>query len=259
MNLPATCSGRRDISHRDKQILAGLFLSKFDRAGLQVLGFSSFTAAFNAIGYALGARPTSIKNYRDEFDPLFPNKRKGWRKRPTRDYCKSVYTQYDRLPINEFAHLIKALIYDAGELDILAESVSEPSTSVGSFAKRIITGLAAERYFESVYRSLPLFRDYEMENVTRLGCGFDFRLSQPTSLDYLAIEVKGLNEPRGSVSLTEKEHRVAGMLNTRFCLFVVRNFRETPVHDIYPDPLNSGLSFIRQEKAIVQVSWSLSV
>ena len=45
----------------------------------------------NVIGFALGAKPASIKNYRDEFDPVFPNKRKGWHKRPMRNYCKQKW------------------------------------------------------------------------------------------------------------------------------------------------------------------------
>lgn len=53
-------------------MLAGLFLSKFDREGLKCLGFSNFSEAYNAMGYALGGKPTSIKNYMQEFDPLFP-------------------------------------------------------------------------------------------------------------------------------------------------------------------------------------------
>jgi hypothetical protein len=63
------------ISLREKLILAGLYLSKYDSLGLKKLGFESYQEAFNVIGYGLGSRPASIKNYRDEFDPLFPNKR----------------------------------------------------------------------------------------------------------------------------------------------------------------------------------------
>jgi hypothetical protein len=36
---------------------------------LKELSFESFVEAFNVIGYALGSKPASIKNYRDEFDP----------------------------------------------------------------------------------------------------------------------------------------------------------------------------------------------
>jgi hypothetical protein len=58
------------IGTREKLILTGLYLSKYDSAGLKKLGFESFIEAFNVIGYALGGKPASIKNYRDEFDPL---------------------------------------------------------------------------------------------------------------------------------------------------------------------------------------------
>jgi len=44
----------------------------------------------------MGSQPASLKNYRDEFDPLFPNRRKGWHKRPTRDYCRKVFEKYKR-------------------------------------------------------------------------------------------------------------------------------------------------------------------
>jgi hypothetical protein len=60
------------ITKREKLILTGLYLSKYDALGLKKLGFESFKEAFNVVGYAMGSQPASIKNYRDEFDPLFP-------------------------------------------------------------------------------------------------------------------------------------------------------------------------------------------
>ena len=58
------------LSPRDKLVLSGLYLSKYDLAGVKQLGFESFQEAFNTIGFVLGAKPASIKNYRDEFDAL---------------------------------------------------------------------------------------------------------------------------------------------------------------------------------------------
>ena len=92
---------------REKLILTGLYLAKYDSAGVRKLGFESFIEAFNVIGYALGEKPASIKNYRDEFDPLFPNKRKGWHKRPTRQYCLKVFEEYKKLDLESFTGLIK--------------------------------------------------------------------------------------------------------------------------------------------------------
>ena len=52
---------------------------------------------FNVVGYALGSKPASIKNYRDEFDPLVSKRRKGWHKRPTREYCLRIFQNYKDL------------------------------------------------------------------------------------------------------------------------------------------------------------------
>jgi hypothetical protein len=60
---------------RERLMLAGLFLSKFSKEGLRNLGFETYSEAYNAMGYALGGKPASIKNYMQEFDPLFPNGR----------------------------------------------------------------------------------------------------------------------------------------------------------------------------------------
>ena len=95
------------FSIRDKSILTGLYFSKFDKAGLDLFGFGGFTEAFNIIGLALGVRPASIKNYRDEFDPLFPNGRMGWHKRSMRDYCKKIHDEFGGMNLGEFTNLLK--------------------------------------------------------------------------------------------------------------------------------------------------------
>jgi hypothetical protein len=244
----------RTLSLREKPILAGLYLSKFDSDGLRALGFDSFVEAFNVIGSALGVRPASIKNYRDEFDPLFPNSRKGWHKRPTRDYCKVVYDAFGGLDLEDFTNLLKRVIYREHDLGVLIEEVERKQGDARSFAKRLITGQAAEQYFKSKYKEIDLFRDFDLEDTTQLGCGFDFKLFSPSV--FYGIEVKGLSEPNGSIALTNKEHSVASILKDRFFLFVVKNFKEVPFHELYQDPLNGNLVFARTEQRILQVSWT---
>ena len=245
----------RRISARGKPILAGLYLAKYDTRGLKRLGFKGFKEAFNVLGYGLGSRPASIKNYRDEFDPLFPNPRKGWHKRPIRDYCLNVFEKYDGLDFESFTGLINSFAeyYDIGSSETTAEAEDDRGSS---FAKRLITGLAAEQYFESVQASLPDFSGYSVENTTRYGCGYDFRLRrEPSQKDFLAVEVKGLQERTGSLSLTPKEYGVASVLKERFFLFVVKNFQEVPFHEIFRNPISGTLQFRKTERKIVQVSW----
>ena len=247
----------KQMTLREKSILAGLYLSKFDSKGLHHLGFEGFTQAFNVIGSALGVQPASVKNYRDEFDPLFPNSRKGWHKRPIREYCKVIYDNFGGLSLKDFTVLLKHIIYKEHDLDVLMEEVERKQGEDQSFAKRLITGQAAEQYFKSRYKEIVLFRDFELEDTTKLGCGFDFRLF--SSSTFYGIEVKGLSETNGSIALTGKEHSVASVLRRRFFLFVVKNFKENPYHELYQDPLNGKLVFSRVEQKTIQISWTTKV
>jgi hypothetical protein len=246
------------ISAREQQILAGLYLAKYDSTGIKKLGFHTFTEAFNVIGYSMGARPASIKNYRDEFDSLFPNPRKGWHNRPVRKYCLKVLEDYEELDLEAFAGLIRSFV--GLNENVQSEDDEQGNENDSWFAKRLITGLAAEQYFEKIQPKIPEFKDYSSENMTRLGCGYDFRLKlERDDKEFLAIEVKGLRQSGGTISMTPKEHRVAGQLKGRFFLFVVKNFQESPTHEIFSNPLSTRLQFARIERPSVQVSWLANI
>jgi uncharacterized protein DUF3883 len=191
----------------------------------QILGFDTFTEAYNVLGYAVGAPPASIKNYRDEFDPLFANPRKGWHNRPTRDHCLKVLNEYRDLDIELFSGLIMSLAGPGESALSEVQADDEARDDDSHFAKRLITGRAAERYFEMNHHQLPEFQGWTVENTTQLGCGFDFRLQSKAADEFLGVEVKGLKGRTGSLSLTPKEHRVAAALEDRFFLFIVKKLR----------------------------------
>ncbi|MDR3754972.1 MAG: DUF3883 domain-containing protein [Terracidiphilus sp.] len=243
------------IATREKLILTGIYLSKFGRLGLKRLGFRTFAEAYNVVGYALGSRPSSIKNYRDEFDPFFPNARMGWHKREIRGYCKKVLDEYQGLDFDSFSGLVMSFVGYSESASSAVETDQGPEERRSGFARRLITGLAAERYFETVHATVPEFRGCEMENTTQLGCGYDFKLSRGAGKRFLAVEVKGLREQAGGVSLTPREYDVAAEFQDRFFLFVVKNFQKTPYHEIFPNPLAGNLRFTRTERVLIQVSW----
>ncbi len=248
----------KKLSLREKSILAGLFLSKFDERGLRYLGFDNFTEAFNVIGLALKVKPASVKNYRDEFDPVFPNKRQGWHKREMREYCRDIYLSFKDLDIKSFSKLLKEIVYENHELDVLMEQVAKKEDKESSFAKRLITGQAAEYYFKENYKKINVFKNYQIEDTTSHGCGFDFKLYS-NNKDFLGVEVKGLNNSSGNIALTNKEYSVAQLLRERYFLFVVKNFKEVPFHDYFQNPLHSKLKFNRIETRITQISWNAPV
>lgn len=249
------------IGSRDKQIMCGLFLSKFDRAALEYLGFESFAEAFNLLAYSLGAKPASIKNYRDELDPYFPNKRQGWHGRPLRDHCRNIMDKYADFSMAELGDQVRAFLSPDEELqdepivrDVLRKHGQEQESS---FAKRLITGKAAEGYFVANYRSMSEFADTTLIDTTHWGCGFDFKMTVAGG-EYAAVEVKGLRSRTGSILLTDLERAMAEALSERYYLAIVRNFAEQPFHTVFRNPLTCGLDFARVERTEVRVTWVAS-
>lgn len=244
------------FSSRDKAVLFGLYLSRFDTYGLNEFGFSGFREAYNVMGYAVNEIPKSIQNYRDEFDPYFPNPRKGWRNRKLRDYCKYIMDLCQNMTFDEMTRIVKIFLFDSSaelEIEKTKEKVFKKESNE-CVATRLITGRAAENYFVSKYPEIDVFQKYSLTDTTNLGCGFDYKLTFGESLYY--VEVKGLNNKRGNILMTEKEHDVAGLMKERYCLFIVKNFIEKPEHQLIFNPLYSGLSFERHERKVIQVSYS---
>ena len=253
------------LSSRDKAILTGLYLAKFDEAGLARLGFGHFQTAYNVFGLALGVVPKSIQNYRDEFDPVFPNPRVG-RLRPMRLHCQQILAQFGNLLLDEFVEVIRQLIYQDLALEQLREAtqVAEEATDSGvasdasaAFARRLMTGAAAEQYFQDHYPAMTEFDQQPLVNTTMWGCGFDFRVG--TGTNFLGVEVKGLSERSGRISLTEKEYRVAQLLGDRYFLFIVKNFRAKPFHELIQNPLASRLRFAATSIQITSTTWQAAV
>lgn len=228
-----------------KLMLAGLFLSKFGDDGLRALGFTTWGEAYNSLALMIGGRPTSLKMYRQEFDPFFPNGRKGWHKRGLRPTRKDFIEEFGLLTFPDFVQLVKTQFVNDVDVDV---SIGKAAVAAGiadeetAFAKRMITGHAAENFFEVHYREVPDFSDCALTRTTSLGCGFDFKLSPPHR-DFIAVEVKGLRTKSGQIQLTEKEFKMAEYLNNRFFLYVVTNFARTPRPCVIRDPVHSGITF----------------
>lgn len=238
----------------EKSVLIGMFLSKFDQEGLSTLGFKGFIEAYNVLGYALDVKPFTLRGYRDEFDTIYPNPRKGWNMREVRKNRKELVDLHEHLSLEEFVELINSFLADKNENLLLREKAPRGE----AFSKRLITGKSAENYFESNFRLEALFAEMKLENTTMFGCGFDFKLTSPEH--FFAVEVKGLSGKNGNISLTEREHEVAELLKEAYILFIVKNFKEKPFHAMIANPVfNSQIKFSKIEKRVVQYSFVASV
>lgn len=241
-----------------KAMLVGMYLSKFDQQALEILGFESFVEAYNTIGLAINVKPSSIHNYRDEFDPVFPNERKGWHKRPMYQSRVEMFNKYKDFELKSFTNLVKSIIYKNPAVNFIEEKIESEEDKSRTFAKRLVTGQAAEQYFRDNYQTVPTFTGLSIEDTTRMGCGFDFRVLHDAG--FYAIEVKGLEKAKGGIGLTDKEYKTALYLKENYFIFLVKNFIESPVHDLFKNPVFSHeLDFVKNERMITQVNWSASV
>lgn len=251
------------MNHRERQIICGLYFSKFDQEGLAYLGFDGFTEAFNVIGYGLQARPASLKNYRDELDPYFPNPRKGWHKRPLREHCRQILETYKDADIGLLGELIKGFLMPSEAIESIPEirrvlSIHDAEMP-SSFAKRLITGRAAEQYFAANYSGIAEFSGLTLTDTTGWGCGFDYKLMPPSCDSFCAVEVKGLRTRSGQIQLTELEYDMADALRDRYYLVLVRNFAEEPFHTVINNPAASEIKFTKVERREVRYSWTANV
>lgn len=131
--------------------------------------------------------------------------------------------------------------------------------ATSSFAKRLITGRAAEQYFAANFRDMEEFSRCVLTDTTTWGCGFDFKLSPATCDSFCAVEVKGLRTKFGQIQLTELEHDMAEALRERYYLVLVRNFAEQPFHTIINNPSHCALEFTKVERKEVRFSWTANV
>ena len=245
-----------------KMMLAGLFLSKFDRAGYVALGYKSFAEAYRGLAAVVGGPWRSVKQYRDEFDPVFENGRKGWHKRKMHPSRKLFLEQYGNMELDEFAQLVQMQFAHADDIDLaINRVVCQAKIQVDgerSFAARMLTGKGAENYFEEHYSEYPRFSACGIKRTTELGCGFDFKLTPPNE-EFLGVEVKGLKFRHGQIQLTEKEFKMAGKLEKRFYLYVVTNFATEPMPRVIEDPLNAGISFECKTNKVETKVWTANL
>ena len=246
------------LSQRDKAVLMGLYISKFNEQALESFGFTTLKEAYNVFGYSVKIPPTSIKLYQQEFDPYFPNGRKGWHKRELREYCREIMEQVNSLSFDEFHQLVNSFVLDEYvDLKDLRHRKTQ-SKERRYQASRQLTGKAAEEYFVMNYPTIEPFQNYLLTDTTNMGCGFDYKLT--LRADNYYVEVKGINEQHGNILMTEKEYNMAEDLLERYCLFVVSNFKDTPLHRMFFNPIHCGsLLFQRQERQVTQINYQTNL
>lgn len=246
--------------------IVAYYLSRFDKEGVENLGFKSDKEAWNKIGEALNVKPNYIKFRRDEFDVVHPY-RLGWHKRPmTLSIIRTVdaYENFDEVTLRG---LIQDIINNAHnpnfdvEMQVLSSVLPSDSEKkkrkVGAYTTRGITGKKAEDEFvwQLTTKKIEFPEEVEIKNVTNEGCGYDFKLIGKTTKYY--VEVKGMSSVSGGILFTNKEWETARKKGDNYYVAIVSNIENKPQIRLIKNPAES-INPTRNIYSVVQVNWSVS-
>ncbi len=252
-----------DDAHK-RALIVAYFLSRFDKKGLQALGFGTWKDAYGGIGAALGVPSATVKHMRDSFDPYCSPVRKGWYQRPVLRSRVQVMEAYADLSGDALYEIARDILHGNAEA---AEIYISPIVVMGkkdvgimgenlAYAARLRTGEAAEEYFKSQFPFLPQFAGMELEDTRKLGTGFDFRLHGHKVVQ--AVEVKGIIGGSGSIAFTDKEWSVAHYLKQDYILALVRSLNTMPALEFTIDPV-AHIAVTKRSIETVSVYWSANV
>lgn len=230
-----------DDAHKCALVVA-YFLSRFDKKGIQALGFGTWKDAYSGIGAAVGVPSATVKHMRDSFDPYCSPVRKGWHQRPVLRSRVQVMEAYGDLSGDALFEIARDILQGTTEtMQVYTAPIAVTGKKeVGimgdnlAFAARLRTGEAAEEYFQAQYPALPQFMGMELEDTRKLGTGFDFRVHGAGIIQ--AVEVKGIVGVSGSIAFTDKEWAVAHYLKHDYILALVRSLNTAPTLDLTVDP-----------------------
>lgn len=243
-------------------LIIAFYLSKFDRDGLRNLGYSTFNEAYRDIEKKLGVKATSLKNRRDEFDPIHDNERVGWYQRPMSPSRVRIVQQLGTISEPTLRGIVLDIL--AGERstsEIILKSIhekAEPYRDRGGKKRKFVlrgpTGKKAEELFMRDFGEQKAPFDGTLHDCRDLGAGYDFRVSQGDSEKF--IEVKGLDGYTGGVVLTDKEWRTAEQKEANYCLVIVSGIANSPKLMYIFDPFRK-FNPRRNITTTVAVSWSV--
>lgn len=237
------------------------YLARFDKVALKNLGYKNWKSSFLDISNNLDVKEHSVRNWRDEFDPLF-GYRAGWYQRPMSPSRTNVALALEHLDEPEIRAIVEDILSgkigsDTANLNHLLTIADENSNkeSNSSYILRGPTGKKAEQFFIEHHKNNNLPIAGELIDTRDFGCGYDFKIT--TNNKKHCIEVKGLASNQGGILFTNKEWETAKNERENYTLCLVSNILEHPEITF----INNPYSTLNPKKNIiqtVQVQWSIS-
>lgn len=237
------------------------YLSRFNNEALINLNYKTWNNAFEDIAKKLHVKRLSVRNWRDEFDPIFQH-RKGWHQRPmspSRVKIVQALEDLNEMQVRGIVNdILSGKIKEEPEEEVQLLSLVTDDTKgkrQNKFILRTPTGKAAENYFILFYNETFIPRKGSLIDCRDLGCGYDFKIESDNLDTY--VEVKGLADVSGGILFTDKEWQVATEKGEDFFLCIVKNVNQKPAISFIQNPASK----INPKKNIyttIQINWSVT-
>ncbi len=237
------------------------YLAKYNNEALEHLGYKNWNIAFSDISRKLDVNINSVKNWRDEFDPLFDH-RAGWYQRPMITSRVTIAEALKNLTEHQIRGIVKDIISgdiqkNEKELQQLLNIVIDEKSKKekGVYILRGPTGKAAEELFIKYFSETNKPIAGRLLDCRDLGTGYDFKITTDNSEYY--IEVKGLSNEQGGILLTDKEWSLAQDKKESYFLCLISNlnsdpritFIQNPAKELYPK---------KYLHTSIQVNWAVT-
>jgi hypothetical protein len=242
-------------------MICGYYLSRFDQLAYENLGHGTQQATHEALGNALGVPAESIKNWRDEFDPIHDNPRQGWHKREMYPSRRRTMEALGHLPESELLGLIHQVVAEpAGKVasDVvhaLGGTQDDDRNGEQTIGLRGPTGVKAEEEFARFHEQKGEPVEGELLDRRYDQCGYDYEIV--TATGRVCVEVKGLAGSSGGVTFTAKEWAIAKQVGDGYFLAIVRNVAADAEVSLIMNPA-ARLSARMRTYTTVQTGWSVN-
>ena len=237
-------------------LIVGYAMSRLDKSYLEARGIKNWKAAFTDAGKLLDVAPASIKNLRDEFDPVHGNARRGWVDRPMRPNRQRVMGELCDVSDAALLEMIdRILARDPEAVQEVVMPLSKPAERMHNVAERLRTGRLAEEFFLTHCQAITSIAPTLILDHRAMARGYDFGVRER---DRIAIEVKGMKQIRGGILFTDREWTEAKARRADFWLVVVGNIESNPIARLIPDPAETIKAECRYQTTIA-ASWRATV
>lgn len=239
------------MKKREKLLILAFYLAKFDREAYANLGYTKIKQAHEELGRKMGYKGNSVKNRRDDFDPLFGH-RAGWHQVELSKSNLEIVGTFDHLSEVALRSIVLELLDEGSSVELFLPVNFPRQASTYTYTTRGVTGKKAEAFFMEWFTEH--YPHDTLVDTRDLGCGYDFKVE---NADHV-FEVKGLSGDNGGVLFTDKEWTIAAEKQEDYYFVLVKDcLSDEPVMEIHSNP-HLKFNPKKQITTVIDVNWGIN-